>query len=261
MSAQSHRSDPRILGRRTLARDHRYLAGLLRPGSDVLDVGCGTGSITAGIAQAVGPLGQVIGMDRDLGLLELARQEHAAITNLRFEPGDATTLDQTARYDFVTAARTLQWIPEPGLAIQSMKRALKPGGLLIVLDYNHCNNAWEPEPPEEFKLFYRAFLAWRSSNGCSNQMAAQLPQLFESAGLIDVRSHVQDEVVERGNPDFGERTALWLEVIDNLGARLAAAGFCTNEEIERARATYAPWLMQTLQKQTLAMAAVVGVAP
>lgn len=44
MAAQSHRSDPRILGRRTLQRDHRHLARLLRPGLAVLDVGCGTRS-------------------------------------------------------------------------------------------------------------------------------------------------------------------------------------------------------------------------
>jgi SAM-dependent methyltransferase len=200
-------------------------------------------------------------MDRDPGLLELARQEHASIANLRFESGDATTLDQTAQYDFVTAARTLQWIPEPGVAIQNMKRALKPGGLLIVLDYNHRNNTWEPEPPEEFKVFYRAFLAWRSGNGCDNQIADHLPPLFESAGLINVASHGQDEVVERGAIDFGERAALWLEVIDNVGAQLVGAGFCTNDERERARTSYAPWVNRTLQKQTLAMAAVIGVAP
>jgi ubiquinone/menaquinone biosynthesis C-methylase UbiE len=119
----------------------------------VLDVGCGTGSITAGIAKAVGPQGHVVGIDRDPGLLELARQEHAGVANLRFEAGDATTLCQMAEYDFVTSARTLQWIPEPVLAIQNMKRALKPSGILVVLDYNHVHNAWVPEPPEEFKLF------------------------------------------------------------------------------------------------------------
>lgn len=260
MSAQSHRSDPRILGRRTLELDHRCLAELLVPGARVLDVGCGTGSITAGIAKAVGPQGHVVGIDRDLGLLELARQEHAGVANLRFEAGDATTLCQMAEYDFVTSARTLQWIPEPVLAIQNMKRALKPSGILVVLDYNHVHNAWVPEPPEEFKLFYRAFLAWRRSNGCDNQVADHLPEIFEAVGLVDVRSQAQDEVVERGNPDFDERGALWLEVIDNIGEQLSAAGFCTKVQIEEARASYDPWIKQVLVKQTLSMKAVMGIA-
>src|SRR5690349_17877386 len=134
MSAQSHRSDPRILGRRTLERDHRQLAGMLRPGQSVLDVGCGTGAITAGIAKAVGTDGQVVGIDRDEALLELARTEHASLPNLRFERGDVTSLTATAQFDVVTAARTLQWIADPALAISKMKQAAKASGMLVVLD-------------------------------------------------------------------------------------------------------------------------------
>src|SRR5215467_3542294 len=117
MAAQSHRSDPRILGRRTLQRDHRGLAELVHPGLSVLDVGCGTGAITAGAAKAVGPHGYVVGIDRDEVLLEVARTEHAKVPNLRFEYGDVTTLTFCAQFDVVSAARTLQWIAEPALAI------------------------------------------------------------------------------------------------------------------------------------------------
>src|SRR5215472_8704887 len=117
MPAQSNRSDPRILGRRSLQRDHRCLAALLRPGLCVLDIGCGTGAITAGAAKAVGPHGRVVGIDRDEVLLELARTEHGSIPNLRFEYGDVTTLTTCAEFDIVNAARALQWIPEPALAV------------------------------------------------------------------------------------------------------------------------------------------------
>ena len=87
MPAQSHQSDPRILGRRTLERDHRCLRARLRPGLAVLDVGCGTGAITSGIGKAVGPQGYVVGVDRDSGLLEIARRDHSNLENLRFELG------------------------------------------------------------------------------------------------------------------------------------------------------------------------------
>ena len=175
MPAQSHRSDPRILGRRTLQRDHRCLAAVLRPGLRVLDIGCGTGAITAGIAKAVGPHGCVIGIDRDQLLLELARTEHASIPNLQFEYGDVTTLTSCAQFDIVNAARTLQWIAEPALAISKMKQAANPSGVLVVLDYNHASNKWAPDPPGEFKLFYNAFLAWRNTNRWDNGMADHLP--------------------------------------------------------------------------------------
>lgn len=261
MSAQSHRSDPRILGRRTLDRDHRSLAALLRPGLNVLDVGCGTGSITVGIANAVGPLGQVVGIDRDLTLLELARKEHANVANLRFEAGDATTLSPSPQFDIVTAARTLQWIPEPALALEKMTQSLKPSGTLVVLDYNHVANTWEPEPPEPFKRFYSAFLAWRTANRCDNQIADRLPQLFHSAGLIDVYTECQNEVVERGDPGFAGRTAIWLDVIESIGEHIATAGFCTTAQLEQARTSYGPWIRQVLVRQTLAMKAAIGSAP
>ena len=261
MPAQSHRSDPRILGRRTLQRDHRCLAALLRQGLCVLDIGCGTGAITAGAAKTVGPHGRVIGIDRDEVLLELARTEHASIPNLRFEYGDVTTLTSCAQFDIVNAARTLQWIAEPALAISKMKQAAKPSGVLVVFDYNHTSNKWEPDPPGEFKLFYNAFPAWRSTNRWDNEMAEHLPDLFRSAGVVEVKGQVQDEVVERGEPDFPERATLWSDVIGNVGGQLATAGFCTKHQVEAARECYDSWAKTALLKQTLAMRAVTGIVP
>jgi SAM-dependent methyltransferase len=242
------------LGRRTLQNDHRSLAAMLRPGVFVLDVG--TGAITSGIAKAVGPEGRAVGVDRDEGLLDLARNTHAGIANLLFESGDATNLRYTAEFDIVTGARILQWIAAPERAVESMKRATKPGGSVVVLDYSHLHNAWEPEPPGEFRRFYEAFLAWRQANGWDNEMAHHLPGLFAGAGLIDISSRVGDEVVERGDADFGERTALWSEVIENVGQTIAEAGFCTEAQIAIARECYAPWVNTTLTKQTLFMRAV-----
>ncbi|HXE62739.1 MAG TPA: methyltransferase domain-containing protein [Bryobacteraceae bacterium] len=261
MSAQTHRSNPRILGRRTLERDHQCLAERLQPGYRVLDIGCGSGAITVGIAKAVGPRGSVVGVDRDEGLLEMARAENAGIPNLRFQSGDATSLAFGAEFDIVTAARTLQWIADPSLAISKMKQALRPGGLLVVLDYSHTRNQWEPSPPDEFKRFYEAFLAWRRANGWDNEMADHLPNLFRSAGLTDIQSHVQTEVAERGEPDFDGRAALWSGVIEHLDEQLVTAGFSTKQQVQDAYERYVPWAKTELVKQTLAMSAVTGIVP
>jgi ubiquinone/menaquinone biosynthesis C-methylase UbiE len=258
MHAQLHRSDPRILGRRTLQQDHRYLATVLRPGLAVLDVGCGTGAITSGIAKAVGPQGYVVGVDRDAGLLELARTEHGALPNLRFEDGDARSLSFHQEFDIVTAARTFQWIAEPSLAVVKMKQAAKPSGMLVVLDYNHARNEWKPNPPVEFSHFYRAFLAWRRAHQWDNEMADHLPDLFRSVGLGDVESHIQNEVVERGQPEFAVRTTLWSEVIDNVGEQITNAGLCTKSQLREARECYDSWVKSDLMTQTLTMRTVTG---
>lgn len=260
LTPQSHRSDPRILARRTLERDHRALARLLRPGLSVLDVGCGTGAITAGIARAVGAEGRAVGVDRDERLLELAREEHRACSNLQFELEDVASLSFRAQFDIVTAARTLQWISEPALAISKMKEATKPGGLLVILDYNHSKNEWSPDPPPAFRHFYRAFLDWRSANGWNNEMGDHLAALLQEAGLLDIKNEMEDEIVERGEPHFEERAAIWSEVIENLEEPISKAGFCTESQLEAARMEYKPWIRTELMRQTLILRAAIGQA-
>jgi SAM-dependent methyltransferase len=256
--AQSHRSDPRILSHRTLARDHRRLAAMLRPGMSVLDVGCGTGSITADIARAVGPHGRVLGLDRDDSLLAIARQEHAAIPNLRFVTSDILTFTADDRFDIVTAARALQWVSSPDAAIGRMCDAATPGGRIVVLDYNHEDNSWDPEPPIEFRRFYDAFLQWRHANGWDNRMADNLPALFRSQRIEDIVVHVDDEIARRGDPQFDTAGALWTHVVETLGPSLVAAGVLSEEARFTAELVYRDWVRDKLMTQVLHMRTVEG---
>ncbi|MGC4056178.1 MAG: methyltransferase domain-containing protein [Paludibaculum sp.] len=261
MHAQSHRSDARTLGRRTLEADHRQLARLLRPGLSVLDVGCGVGAITLGIAKAVAPDGQVLGVDRDPNHVEASSANAAQQPNLRFELGDGTDLPYRAQFDVVTSARTLQWIADPARAVAGMVRAAKRGGLIVILDYDHEENRWDPAPPSAFQHFYQAFLAWRHSHHWDNRMASHLPGLLEAAGLVEVVSYAQNEVTERGEPDFPERSTLWIDVIRSVGTQLVQDGFCTEIELELARSGYKDWVDAELTRQTLAMQTVTGRVP
>jgi SAM-dependent methyltransferase len=249
------------LGRRTLEQDHRHLAGLLRPGLSVLDVGCAGGAITVGIAKAVGPDGLVVGVDRDPSQLETARAHGAEHANLRFELGDAGSLPYRSQFDIVTAARTLQWIADPAQAVSAMAQAAKPGRLLVILDYNHEDNAWAPDPPAEFQRFYQAFLDWRQAHHWDNRMAAHLPALMEAAGLLEVQSHLQDEVIERGEAGFPARNSLWLEVIDSVGVQVVQEGYFPDADLQPVRRLYEEWVQTELIRQTLAMRTVTGRVP
>ncbi len=260
MNGQKHQSDARILSRRTLVRDHQALVALLAPGMHVLDAGCGVGAIAAGIAAAVGPEGRVVGIDRDLGMIRIAQTQASAV--LRFEVSDIIDAPYIGQFDIVTAARTLQWIAEPARAVTAMVRAAKPGGWVVVLDYNHAANSWMPVPPPEFTVFYQAFLAWRAAHGWDNQMADHLPDLFRSAGLLDVTVSGQSEVARPEDPDFGETTLIWEEVIEKVGARMAESGFIQAAQLEAASRVYRQWRQSELRCQTLQLKAVIGrVAP
>jgi len=258
MTEQQHRSDSRVLDRRTLWADHRCLPALLSPGMAVLDVGCGTGAITRGIAEAVGSSGVVVGVDRDRGLIERAQVHGVSLSNLHFEEADATRLDFDGRFDVVTAARALQWIADVGAALRCMTRAAKAGGLVVVLDYNHALNTWEPAPPPEFSAFYSLFLAWRKANGWDNEIANHCPALFDEAGLGEIRTDVQDETTVKGDGNFDEKTALWIQVIDNLGPTLVGGQVCEAALLEAARRSYEAWRTTALMRQTLSMRTTVG---
>jgi ubiquinone/menaquinone biosynthesis C-methylase UbiE len=261
MSSQQHQSDPGVLDRRTLKRDHRVLAELLRPGMAVLDVGCGTGAITRGIADAVGPTGTVVGVDRDRSLIDRARSSHSEISNLQFIEGDVTLLDFDARFDIATAARTLQWVADVPAALRGMARSVTPDGMLVILDYNHALHTWDPDPPPAFAEFYARFLAWREANGWDNEVANRCAALLDALGCREVTVVNQDQAIVRGAPGFEEGTALWMAVIDHLGATVAAAERCDASLIETARRDYDQWRRTDLQTHSLSMRTSLGRVP
>jgi SAM-dependent methyltransferase len=153
---------------------------------------------------------------------------------MRFEQGDATVPLHEAEFDIVTAARTLQWIARPERAVEAMARAAKPGGTVVVLDYNHTQHTWDPAPPAEFRSFFEALLKWRRENGWVNDIGDRLPELFAAAGLTNIEISAQDET---GN------ARMWSEAIDNVGPQLIGGGYRSQAELVAARDAYETWLL------------------
>ena len=258
MSKQGHTSDARILDRRTLERDHPNLAALLRPGMNVLDVGCGTAAITAGIARAVGPSGRVLGIDRDEALLAIARSRYSDLGNLTVRHQDATDLAIEREFDVVAASRVLQWIDDPRAALARMVKATQPGGRVVVFDYSHARNYWEPEPPQEFQKFYRGWLGWRAANGWDNLMGDHLAELFAACGLADVEFHAADEIARRGGNDFAEAAQIWTYVVESTGTKMIAEGYLTEEERIHTARLFERWCQEKLLRCSHAASVAVG---
>jgi len=247
-----------ILNARTLGAGHRRLAEMLRPGLSVLDVGCGTGAITRGIAEAVAPNGRVLGIDINTGLIEEARGAHGGVAGLAFEVCDVYRLPCHEMFDIVTAARALQWLAAPSDALRMMANAARPGGRVLVLDYNHEKIAWTPDPPISMRMFYAAFLRWRADAGMDNAIADHLVEMLSSVGLSDVAATVQHEGTRRGDPDFPGRVGIWAEVAASRGHQMVADGVVTEGQRAQAEAEYREWIRDRAEAQTLYLVAVEG---
>ena len=108
----------------------RYGASLLelldpQPGERILDVGCGTGQLTAEIARS---LAHVIGLDYSTDMLAEARKNYP---ELRFVLADAARFDFPEPFDAVFSNAALHWVKDAEGAVSSIARALRPAGRLV----------------------------------------------------------------------------------------------------------------------------------
>jgi trans-aconitate methyltransferase len=96
-----------------------------KPGEKILDVGCGTGHLTAQIAEAGA---DVLGVDRSAEMIRQAKEKYPA---LRFEVMDATQIVTSEPFDAVFSNATLHWIKEPERVITGIAKALRSGGRFV----------------------------------------------------------------------------------------------------------------------------------
>jgi demethylmenaquinone methyltransferase/2-methoxy-6-polyprenyl-1,4-benzoquinol methylase len=131
MSAGTHR----LWKRFTLA-----LANL-RPGQRALDVAGGSGDLAAGLARQVGSRGLVVLSDINAAMLANGRDrliDAGLAGNVAFVQADAERLPfADGTFDCITIGFGLRNVTDKPAALRAMRRALKPGGQLLVLEFSH----------------------------------------------------------------------------------------------------------------------------
>lgn len=123
----------------------------VQTGAIALDVCCGTADWTIALSQAVGPDGEVTGLDFSENMLKVGEEKTAHMDNIRLVQGDAMALPfDDDSFDYVTIGFGLRNIPDYTKALSEMYRVLKPGGMVVCLETS------QPTMPI-FKQGYRLY--------------------------------------------------------------------------------------------------------
>jgi SAM-dependent methyltransferase len=127
---------------------HRALmpAAALAPGERVLDIGCGNGLTSRDAARAVGPSGEVLGVDLSGPMLARAEQltKEEGLDNVRFERGDAQVHPfAPGAYDLAMSRFGVMFFLDPVAAFTNIASALRPGGRLALAVWQSiADNEW-----------------------------------------------------------------------------------------------------------------------
>ncbi|QDW98783.1 demethylmenaquinone methyltransferase [Staphylococcus agnetis] len=171
----------------------------VQPGSTALDVCCGTADWTIALSKAVGPSGEVTGLDFSENMLKVGEAKTSHMSNIRLVQGDAMALPfDDYSFDYVTIGFGLRNIPDYTKALSEMYRVLKPGGMVVCLETS------QPTAPifkQGYKLYFKFIMPlfgkifakskqeyeWLQQSAFDFPDSETLKKLFESVAFENVK--------------------------------------------------------------------------
>lgn len=244
VESYSQRANPgfeAVLALRSAAKEGAFFLPYLRPGMRVLDVGCGPGSITLGLAEAVAP-GEVVGIDFQPSQVAQAQAVSAArgLRNTRFEVADVYRLPfPDGALDAVFAHTVLMHLREPLRALAEMRRVLRPGGIAGVRDCDWGGRIHAPATPL-LEQWYALTVRLRQHNGGDPFMGRHHRRLLLEAGFA--RAEASVSVWSMGTPEETRHCATFLKAqLQGFAPTALAEGWMEQTTVETVAAEIDAW--------------------
>jgi SAM-dependent methyltransferase len=197
----------------------------LESGWRCLDVGAGTGSLAQALAERVAPAGSVVALDVDTRFLDPLAGPHL----------ESVALDVTARplptaeFDLVHARLLLEHLPARDEVLASVVRATKPGGWVLIEDFDWATALVIDPPSDAHGRVANAIQSLFTSHGYDPLFGRSLPRRLRALGLGGVGTHAQSIVVD-ADPTNG--VPQWELLADQLAPALLAAGLVGKEDLD-----------------------------
>lgn len=223
----------RRMQQRSAERQAAFFLPHLRTGMRVLDCGCGSGSITIGLAQHVQP-GEVVGIDAQESSLGLARKLAAerGCTNVEFRVGDIYHLPYGENsFDAAFSHAVLEHLGDPLAALTEMHRVIRPSGVIGVRapDFDGFIVAPPGAPPAQFMDLWEQVMA---GNGGNLRIGKHLRSLLYKAGCTSVEASASFDTYHRA------RAAI---AVLKEGGLILKSGLIDVEGAARLRAALEEW--------------------
>lgn len=156
-------------------------------GDAIADAGCGSGAFTARLRAAL-PTSPLTAIDGDEQLLAQARRRLRELPDIRFIAGDLGEPPvPDASQDALVSRFVFQHLPDPLWVATRLRRLLRPGGLLAVIEVDAgLWGAAEPDLRSGYEEAYRAMAADQAGAGGDRFIARRLPGILDAAGYRDI---------------------------------------------------------------------------